>query len=123
MMTTAEPLAVALRRARVDADELRRIGAEWGRYLSGRPGEQDPAAQLAKVLTRLGYRVQTDPEGAQLERCACPLVSPDAPLNICVLIEGVIEGALAAAGSRLQIGESDHRPEARSCRLRLAVPD
>jgi hypothetical protein len=56
-----------------------------------------------------------------LERCLCPLVSPDAPLNICVLIEGVVQGTLAAAGSDLVVAERDHDPDARSCRLRLGA--
>lgn len=50
-----------------------------------------------------------------------PRVSPDAPFNICVLIEGVIEGALAAAGSKLRIIRAEHHPDARSCRLRLGA--
>jgi predicted ArsR family transcriptional regulator len=121
MMAMTELLAAALARAQVGEDALRRIGADWGRYLSGRPGDQDPAARLPQVLTRFGYRVATDERGVSLDRCVCPLVSPDAPLNICVLIEGVIEGALAAAGSDLRISSSEHDPQARSCRLGLAA--
>ncbi len=121
VMAMAELLAAALARAEVDEAQLRRIGADWGRYLSGRPG-QDALARLPEVLARFGYRVQTDGESVGLQRCLCPLVSPDAPMNICVLIEGVVEGTLAAAGSDLVIVEREHHPDARSCRLGLAVP-
>ena len=74
------------------------------------------------MLARLGYRADANTREVRLERCLCPLVSPDAPLNICALIEGVIEGALAAAGHDLQIAASDHRPGTRSCHIRLATP-
>lgn len=120
LMAMAELLAAALARAQVDEVQLRRIGADWGRYLSGRPTDQDPASHLPEVLARFGYRTQACAEGVKLERCLCPLVSPDAPLNICVLIEGVVEGALAAGGSDLRIGSSDHNPDARSCTLTLS---
>lgn len=120
MMAMAELLAAALARARVDEHELRRIGSDWGHYLAGRPGDQDPATQLPKVLARFGYRVCVDADGVQLERCLCPLVSPDAPLNICVLIEGVIEGSLAATGGRLHPTSAEHNPDARSCRVQLS---
>jgi predicted ArsR family transcriptional regulator len=121
LMAMAELLAAALARAQVDEGQLRRIGADWGRYLSGRPTEQDPALHLPEVLRRFGYRTEADRNGVQLDRCLCPLVSPDAPLNICVLIEGVIEGALAAAGSDLRIMEGEHNPDARSCHLKLSA--
>jgi predicted ArsR family transcriptional regulator len=121
LMAMAELLAAALARAQVGEVQLRRIGADWGRYLSGRPSEQDPASHLPEVLGRFGYHTEADTEGVQLERCLCPLVSPDAPLNICVLIEGVIEGALAAAGSDLRITSSEHNPDARSCHVKLSA--
>jgi predicted ArsR family transcriptional regulator len=120
MTAMAELLAAALARSHVDADQLRRIGADWGRYLSGRPVERSPASHLPAVLTRFGYRVTTESDQVRLDRCLCPLVSPDAPLTVCALIEGVVEGALAAAGSELVITGSEHEPEARSCRLRLS---
>jgi predicted ArsR family transcriptional regulator len=121
LMAMAELLAAALARSQVGEAELRRIGADWGRYLSGRPSEQDPASHLPEVLARFGYHTQADTDGVRLERCLCPLVSPDAPLNICVLIEGVIEGALAAAGSDLRISASEHNPDARSCQVKLSA--
>lgn len=121
VLAMAELLAAALARAGVDEEQLRRIGADWGRYLSGRPGAQDPLSQLPEVLARFGYRTEADAGGVHLERCLCPLVSPDAPLNICMLVEGVIEGVLAAGGSDLRIASSDHDPRARSCRMRLSA--
>ena len=121
VLAMAELLAAALARAGVDAEQLRRIGADWGRYLSGRPGAQDPVSQLPRVLGRFGYRTEASADGVHLERCLCPLVSPDAPLNICMLVEGVVEGVLAARGSDLRVASSDHDPDARSCKMRLSA--
>lgn len=120
VMAMAELLAAALVRAQVDEQALRRIGADWGRYLSGRPGDQPPAELLDDVLGRFGYRVQAGPEAVRLDRCLCPLVSPDNPMNICMLIEGVVDGALAASTADLAVSGSDHDPEARSCVIRLS---
>lgn len=120
VMAMAELLAAALVRAQVDEPALRRIGADWGRYLAGRPGDQQPAELLDAVLGRFGYRVEVDPETVRLERCLCPLVSPDNPLNICKLIEGVVNGALAASAADLEVSGGDHDPEARSCVIRLS---
>jgi predicted ArsR family transcriptional regulator len=120
LMAMAELLAAALARAQLDSKQLRRIGADWGRYLSGRPSDHEPSQHLPAVLTRFGYSASVDSGHVRLERCLCPLVSPDAPLNICVLVEGRVDGALAAAGSDLHVVSGEHRPEERSCRLDLA---
>jgi predicted ArsR family transcriptional regulator len=120
VLAMAELLAAALARSHVDVDQLRRIGADWGRYLSGRPATRNPGSHLPAVLERFGYRVTAGSGQVQLERCLCPLVSPDAPLNVCALIEGVIDGALAAAGSELRVRRSDHQPDVRACRIWLS---
>jgi predicted ArsR family transcriptional regulator len=121
LMAMAELLAAALARAQVESLKLRRIGEDWGRYLSGRPRDQDPATHLPTVLGRLCYDVAVEVASVQLGRCLCPLVSPDAPVNICILVEGVVDGALAACGSDLRVSSSEHRPSDRSCRLELGV--
>ncbi|HET6869094.1 MAG TPA: helix-turn-helix domain-containing protein [Solirubrobacteraceae bacterium] len=115
-------LAAALARARLDPPMLRAIGADWGRYLSGRPAERDPGDHLPEILERLGYRVQADGSAVRVERCLCPLVAPDAPEIVCCLMDGVVEGALAASGGRMRLDSSEHDPAARSCCFRL-TPD
>lgn len=115
----AELLANALGRARLGGDELRHIGADWGRYLAGRPGQRDPDEYLPRVLAGFGYRVATDSTEIKLERCLCPLVAPDSPLTMCSLMEGVVDGVLAAGGGDMHVAGADHDPVARSCRLRL----
>jgi predicted ArsR family transcriptional regulator len=120
LLSLAELLAAALARSKITPPQLRRIGADWGRYLAGRPGTPNPLELVEEVLTRLGYRARATTRSLQLERCLCPLVAPDSPLQLCTLVEGVIEGVFATAGSELRIQGSDHDPDARSCELRLA---
>lgn len=120
LIGVAELLAAALGRARLDPGALRAIGADWGRYLSGRPAERDPDDHLAEILGRLGYRVQADGARIRVERCLCPLIAPDAPEIVCCLIDGVVEGALAASGARMRLESAEHDPAARSCCFRLA---
>jgi hypothetical protein len=50
----------------------------------------------------------------------CPLIAPDSPLTVCSLMDGVVDGALAAAGGDLRVIKAEHHPDARSCRLCLA---
>ena len=116
----AELLAAALARARLDPEALRAIGADWGRYLSGRPAERDPGDHLPAILGRLGYRVQADGNRVRVERCLCPLIAPDSPEIVCCLMDGVVEGALAASGGRVRLDSTEHDPAARSCCFRLA---
>jgi predicted ArsR family transcriptional regulator len=116
----AELLAAALARARLDPEALRAIGADWGRYLSGRPADRDPGEHLPAILGRLGYRVQAGGDEVQVERCLCPLVAPDSPEIVCCLMDGVVEGALAASGGRLTLDSAAHDPAARACWFRLA---
>jgi predicted ArsR family transcriptional regulator len=116
----AELLAAALARAHLDRDELSEIGADWGRYLSGRPTEREPGDHLPGILSRFGYRVHATANTIKVDRCLCPLVSPDSPQVVCCLMDGVVEGALAASGGRLRLDRADHDPAARSCTFRLA---
>jgi predicted ArsR family transcriptional regulator len=112
-------LAAALARAHLDRDELRTIGADWGRYLSGRPTERDPRDHLPGILSRFGYRVRASDDAVNVDRCLCPLVAPDSPEVVCCLMDGVVDGALAASGGRLRLDRAEHDPSARSCRFTL----
>lgn len=120
LIGVAELLAAALARVRLDPAALRAIGADWGRYLSGRPAERDPDDHLPAILGRLGYRVQADGDRVRVQRCLCPLIAPDSPEVVCCLMDGVVDGALAASGGRLTLDSAEHDPAARSCCFRLA---
>jgi predicted ArsR family transcriptional regulator len=116
----AELLAAALGRVGLDADRLRDVGEEWGRYLIGRPGSYDVEDELPRVLGRLGFEASVAGGKVQLSRCPCSVVAPDQPEIMCTLAEGVIEGALSAAGSGKTATSFDHDAERRRCSARLA---
>jgi predicted ArsR family transcriptional regulator len=116
----AELLAAALGRAGPGADQLRAVGNEWGRYLLGRPGSYDIDSELPRVLGELGYEATVGGDRLQLARCPCPTVAPSKPELMCLLVEGVVEGALAGAGAGRTATGFDHDPERRCCGATLA---
>jgi predicted ArsR family transcriptional regulator len=116
----AELLAAALGRVGLDADALHAVGEEWGRYLIGRPGSYEVEAELPRVLGRLGFDASVSGGKLQLSRCPCSTVAPDQPEIMCMLAEGVVEGALAAAGSSKTATAFDHDTQRRRCSARLA---
>ena len=98
---------------------LRETGADWGRYLVGRPGRRDVATELPHALERLGFQAAVDGELVRISGCPCAVVSPDHPEIVCALATGLVEGVLAASGSDLRVAEHDNNPPARRCTLRL----
>jgi predicted ArsR family transcriptional regulator len=118
----AELLAAALMRAGLNSDQLRAVGNEWGRYLLGRPGSYDIHSALPRVLGDLGYEASIEKNRLQLARCPCPTVAPNKPELMCLLAEGVVEGALAAAGADRIATAFQHDPERRCCGAKLAAP-
>lgn len=117
----AELMAAALGRAGLGPAQLRAVGEEWGRYLVGRPGSYDLASELPRVLGRLGYEASVKGGRIHLMRCPCSTVAPDRPELMCLLAEGVIEGALVAAGGERTATSFDHDAERRRCSAKLAV--
>jgi predicted ArsR family transcriptional regulator len=117
----AELLAVALERAGPDADQLRAVGSEWGRYLLGRPGSHDIDSELPRVLGELGYEASVEDDQLELAKCPCPTVAPGTPELMCLLAEGVVEGALAAAGGDRTATAFHHDRQRRCCGARLAA--
>jgi predicted ArsR family transcriptional regulator len=112
-------LAAALVRNHPDRDTLRETGADWGRYLVGRPGRRDVAEELPRALERLGFQATVADGVVRISGCPCAVVSPDHPEIVCGLTTGLVEGVLAASGVGLRVGEHDAHPEDRRCTLRL----
>jgi predicted ArsR family transcriptional regulator len=112
-------LAAALVRNAPDAETLRATGADWGRYLVGRPGRRDVATELPRALERLGFHAAMSGELVRITGCPCAIVSPDHPEVVCALATGLVEGILAASASDLRVAEHDKHPERRRCTLRL----
>jgi predicted ArsR family transcriptional regulator len=116
-------LAAALVRDAPDLASLRATGADWGRYLVGRPGRWDVAGALPRALERLGFHAAITDDMVRITGCPCAVVAPDRPEIVCALAAGLVEGVLAATGGALSVAEHDTHPERRSCTLRLtAVP-
>src|SRR3954471_17829643 len=112
-------LAAALVRNAPDAETLRATGADWGRYLVGRPGRRDVATELPRALERLGFHAAMSGELVRITGCPCAIVSPDHPEVVCALATGLVEGVLAASASDLRVAEHDKHPAARRCTLHL----
>jgi predicted ArsR family transcriptional regulator len=117
----AELLAAVVSRSGMAAEELQDIGREWGRYLVGRPGRYDPAERIPTLLGRVGFEAEVRDDRVLLRGCPCPLVSVDRPELVCRLASGVVEGILAAVGSGQTVGEEEHDPGRRRCRLALVA--
>jgi predicted ArsR family transcriptional regulator len=114
-------LAAALVRTAPEAASLHATGADWGRYLVGRPGRRDIAAEVPRALERLGFHAEVDGETVRVSGCPCAVVSPDHPEIVCALAAGLVDGVLGASGSRLRVSEHDNHPARRRCTLRLTA--
>ena len=112
-------LAAALARDGRDRVRLREIGFEWGREAQRR-ARTDGARDLPRVLERLGFAARVSEERLDLSSCPCPLVAPDEPGLVCDLAAAVADGALSAGDTGLAVGDREHDPDRRACRLRLA---
>jgi predicted ArsR family transcriptional regulator len=115
----AELLAAVAADARVKPRRLRALGADWGRYLAGRPRRGDAAEVVPAVMAGLGFDARVDPGRVRLVGCPCSLVAPDDPTLVCELAHGAVDGALAAAGGELRVRRARHRPVERVCDLEL----
>jgi predicted ArsR family transcriptional regulator len=112
-------LASVVLRSGLSSKELRALGAEWGRYLVGRPGAGAPGREIPLSLGALGYDARLTNGTVELSACPCPVVLPSHPDRICRLADGVIDGVLAASGGELEAGKAEHDPERRHCTVRV----
>lgn len=113
----AELLAAAVLRSGQSADELRRVGVEWGR-LQGGSGNLEHA--LPRALERLGFDAVFEDGELVLSACPCRLVSPESPELVCNLAIAVVEGVLEGTGSSLRVSSRSHDPLRRRCSTALA---
>jgi predicted ArsR family transcriptional regulator len=115
----AELLCAALIRGGADRQKLHALGAEWGRYLLGRPGDADFRHELPRALEALGFQARVARNRLHLSGCPCPLVSPEKPELVCGLADSVIEGVLSGTDSGLKLADAQHHPARRSCHATL----
>lgn len=91
-------------------------GVRWGRHLQ----QAEPDAGLAELLDQEGFAAEQD--GHRLEMRPCPFyaLAEDSPQVICTLHRGIIDGALAEAGSEETVERLDLFVEPRLCVAHLA---
>ena len=70
-------------------------GVRWGRHLQ----QGEPEADLAHLLDREGFEAEQHGDRVEMRRCPFYALAESSPQVICTLHHGIIDGALAAAGS------------------------
>lgn len=117
----AELLAAAVAHGDLQPEQLHSIGAEWGRFMLGRPGPRDARREVPAALERLGFDARVKGDVVELRSCPCPVVSPQRPGLMCALSTGVIDGVLAASGGGLKVVSDRHDPAARRCQATMGT--
>jgi predicted ArsR family transcriptional regulator len=91
-------------------------GVGWGRHLQ----QAEPEAELAELLDREGFEAEQEGDRLEMRRCPFYALAEDSPQVICTLHRGIIDGALAAAGSDDAVERLDPFVEPGLCVARLA---
>jgi predicted ArsR family transcriptional regulator len=78
-------------------------GVRWGRHL--RQGE--PEADIAELLDQEGFAAEQHGDKVEMRRCPFYALAEDSPQVICTLHHGIIDGALAEAGSGQSVERLD----------------
>ena len=95
-------------------------GVRWGRHLQ----QGDPDAGLADLLDQEGFAAEQHGDTVEMRRCPFYALAESSPQVICTLHHGIIDGALAEAGSEETVERLDPFVEPRLCiaHLRPAAP-
>jgi predicted ArsR family transcriptional regulator len=70
-------------------------GVRWGRHLK----QAEPGASLAQLLDQEGFAAEQRGDELEMRRCPFYALAESSPQVICTLHHGIIDGALAEAGS------------------------
>ena len=115
-------LAGALSELEDGPERAEASGRAWGRYLVERPSPHhrlDDDAAVAKVVDLLaeqGFRPETDGDEIRMHHCPYRDLAPGL---VCSTHAGLIAGALAELGSRLEVDDLDAFVEPELCVARL----
>jgi predicted ArsR family transcriptional regulator len=90
-------------------------GVRWGRHL--RQGEPD--AGLADLLDQEGFAAEQHGDQVEMRRCPFYALAESSPQVICTLHHGIIDGALAEAGSEQTVEPLDPFVEPGLCIVHL----
>lgn len=95
-------------------------GVRWGKHLQ----QGEPDADLADLLDREGFAAEQRGDTVEMRRCPFYALAETSPEVICTLHHGVIDGALAEAGSDEEVDRLDPFVEPGLCiaHLRRARP-
>lgn len=103
--------------------DMRRLGRGWGEALvAGRKtGASQPEAEreVVSLLADLGFDPERTPSCIRLRQCPMLAVARERPDVVCNVHQGMVEGALAAAGGDAEGVALEAFAEIGACRLRL----
>jgi predicted ArsR family transcriptional regulator len=94
-------------------------GFRWGRHLQQ---QAEPDADLTELLDQEGFAAERKGDCLEMRRCPFYALAEDSPQFICTLHRGIIDGALAEAGSEETVERLDPFVEPGLCVARLAKP-
>jgi predicted ArsR family transcriptional regulator len=91
-------------------------GVRWGRHLQ----QGEPDANIAELLDQEGFAAEQHGDKVEMRRCPFYALAEDSPQVICTLHHGIIDGALAEAGSEQTVERLDPFVEPGLCIAHLS---
>jgi predicted ArsR family transcriptional regulator len=91
-------------------------GVRWGRHLK----QAEPDLELPELLDREGFAAEQNGDRVEMRRCPFYALAESSPQVICTLHRGLIDGALAEAGSEETVERLDPFVEPGLCVAHLA---
>jgi predicted ArsR family transcriptional regulator len=92
------------------------VGRRWGWHLR----QAEPDASIAQLLDREGFAAEQRGDMIEMRRCPFYALAEGSPRVICTLHHGIIDGALAEAGSDQAVDRLDPFVEPGLCIARLS---
>ncbi|HKD94185.1 MAG TPA: helix-turn-helix domain-containing protein [Gaiellaceae bacterium] len=91
-------------------------GVRWGRHLQ----QGEPEAGIADLLDQEGFAAEQHGDRVEMRRCPFYALAEGSPQVICTLHHGIIDGALAEAGSEQTVDRLDPFVEPGLCIAHLS---
>jgi len=108
-------LAAAVEDAPTGLDRTYDAGSSFGRRLR----RAAPSLPPAELLTRQGFAARRRGRSIEMRRCPFLELAERSPRTVCTLHRGMIDGALAEAGSEERVGTLEILVEPGLCRAVL----
>ena len=86
-------------------------GVRWGRHLKA----AEPECDVVELLDRQGFAAEAKDDRIEMRRCPFYALAAGSPQVICTLHQGIVDGALEAAGSGQSVERLDPFVEPRLC--------